>query len=181
MKKIVAINGSNAKISTNRMLLKFIKKLKTDNINFEILEISDIPTKYLNKKKSKLDFFVETIKKSDALIISCPKYLHAPTAALINFFDILSDYKDILKNKAILTCSASHGHQGSFKALAILKQILEHENFKAIIYYQNIIINDSLNIFDENGDIINDEIKNKISSMLDEFLDFLKFFDSESR
>lgn len=174
MKKILAILGSNSKTSTNRLLLENIMKIANEKVEIEIVEISEIPLKRKLAYSENIDQIIKKIESSQGLIIASNELVHAPSAALINLLDWLAAPPFYMKNKPMFLCSASHGKVGSVKALIILKQILEAENLSPIIFQKDFILSDSLKAFDENGKLIIENERIKLTVLLDEFLDFIE-------
>ncbi|MDO5027114.1 MAG: NAD(P)H-dependent oxidoreductase [Tissierellia bacterium] len=179
MKKIIAILGTNSKESTNRKLLNNIKEMLKDKAYFEIIEISKIG--YVEKGfiPDEIKELTLKIKDADGLVISSVEYLHAPSAALINFLDWMSTLPKTIKDKPVFLCSANHGRSGSIKALSILKQILQNESLSPLVFSKDFIINNSLEAFDAKGGLIDENLKLQLDQLLSEFLSFIEIFRPE--
>ncbi len=176
MKKIVAVVGTNSKVSTNRYLLNNIKDLIKNKAQVEIVEIAGLPYKDTSMTNEDVDKIKKTIQEADGLIMTTVEYLHSPSAALINFLDWMVGKPSCMTNKPLFLCSANHGRTGSIKALSTLKQILESNQLSPLVYQKYFILNNSLNAFDDNHQLIDQDLIADLSSLMDAFLSFIDIF-----
>ncbi|MBK0347131.1 NAD(P)H-dependent oxidoreductase [Aerococcaceae bacterium zg-ZJ1578] len=176
--KLIGLVGTNSSKSTNRQLLQFMSKHFTDKVEIEVLEISHLP--FFDKPQSMIvpDIVKELaakIEEADGVIISTPEYDHAVPAALMNALAWLSYGIHPLLNKPIMITGASYGTLGSSRAQAHLHQILNSPEIKArVMTGSDYLLAHSLQAFDANGDMINEESKEKLSKALDDFRVFVK-------
>lgn len=123
MKKVVALNGSLRKGSTNALLLKsieeFVKKIELVEYN----SLGDLP--YFNPDISfprvVLDF-KKKINDADCLLIVTPEYAHGIPGVLKNALDwLVSDENLPGKDIVIFVCSAGDGQHAMDSLVEITK------------------------------------------------------------
>ncbi|MBD3949136.1 NAD(P)H-dependent oxidoreductase [Tuanshanicoccus lijuaniae] len=176
--KLIGLVGTNSSKSTNRQLLQFMSKHFNDKAEIEVLEISHLP--FFNKPESmtvpeSVTALADKIAEADGVIISTPEYDHAVPAALMNALAWLSYGIHPLLNKPIMITGASYGTLGSSRAQAHLHQILNSPEIKArVMTGSDYLLAHSLQAFDESGDMINEESKEKLSKAIDDFRVFVK-------
>jgi NAD(P)H-dependent FMN reductase len=178
MKKLIALVGTNAKESTNRQLLNYMKKHFTKEASIELLEIADLPlfNKPINYTiHPKIQKMAAKIAEADGVIIATPEYDHGPPAALTNALAWLSYKVYPFVDQPVMVVGASYGTLGSSRAQLQLLQILESPELKArTMPSSEFLLNHSLDAFDENGDLVYTE---KVKELEAIFSDFLVFID----
>lgn len=105
------INGSPK--STNSNSLYFLKRIISKLENNNLYEL----------KKDKHEIILESIKKSETLILAFPLYVDSPSSITLSFLDYIIDNKISLKNKSIYTiinCGFREGEQ-NITAVNIIK------------------------------------------------------------
>lgn len=178
MKKLLAIVGTNSDQSTNRQLLQFIQRHFSKQADIEIQEIKDIPL--FNKPGDwKLPEIVETIadkiEAADGVIISTPEYDHAVPASLINALNWLSYGIYPFVDKPVMITGASYGTLGSSRAQLHLRQILDAPELKArIMPSSEFLLSHSLQAFDEENNLKDQEQIEKLESLFEDFLAFVE-------
>ena len=100
--KFVAIVGSNAEQSYNRMLLQFMQRHFKIKCEIELLEIKDVPM--FNQDEDQSDCFTirylnNKITRADGVIIATPEHNHTITPALKSTLEWLSFKLHPLENK----------------------------------------------------------------------------------
>ncbi|MDN6733306.1 MAG: NAD(P)H-dependent oxidoreductase, partial [Tetragenococcus koreensis] len=117
----------------------------------------------------------DKIEAADGVIISTPEYDHSVPAALKSLIEWLSYTTKPLVDKPVMITGASHGSLGSSRAQAHLRQILDAPEVKArIMPSAEFLLGQSLQTFDEEGNL-ND--KEKIAELEDCFTEFLLFVE----
>ena len=176
MMKFVAIVGSNADISTNRTLLKFMQNHFADQADIEICEIMDLPA--FNEPEDRkapdaVSILAKKVQESDGVIISTPEYDHSIPAALKSALEWLSySYRPFI-DKPVMITGCSHGVLGSSRAQAHLRQILDSPELKArIMPSSEFLVGHSLQAFDASGSLIDQA---KVAELEDCFAEFLVF------
>lgn len=172
----IAIVGSNAKQSTNRQLLAYMQREFKSHAEIELFEIAGIPG--FNEPEDRqapasIMLLAQKIQEADGVIISTPEYDHSIPAALKSVLEWLSYSVQPLINKPVMITGASHGILGSSRAQTHLRQILDSPELKArIMPSSEFLLGQSLQAFDEKGDIKDEQTKAKLAQCFAEFLHF---------
>ena len=117
--KLVGIVGSNAEVSYNRILLKYIKKQFSHLFDLEILEIKDIPLFNQSDDQTNsapVQKLTQKILQADGVIIATPEHNHTIPASLKSVLEWLSFKIHPLENKPVMIVGASYYDQGSSRA-----------------------------------------------------------------
>ena len=140
MKNIIAILGTNADYSHNRMVLTFMKEHFSEQASIEVIEISEFPMFKVSKNtetpKSILALS-EKIEQSDGVIFATPEYDHTITAALKSVIEWLSFQVHPLEKKPVMIVGASYGVQGTVRAQSHLREILDSPGVNAHVLFGN--------------------------------------------
>ena len=180
MIKLIAIVGTNSKRSTNRQLLQYMQKHFADKAEIELVEIKDIPV--FNKPADKqvpeavLDI-VAKIEEADGVIIGTPEYDHSIPAGLMSALAWLSYGVFPLLNKPVMITGASYGTLGSSRAQLQLRQILNAPEIKANVLPDEFLLSHSLQAFDQNGDLVDLDVIQKLDAVFNDFRVFVKITD----
>lgn len=181
MYKLIGLVGSNAKSSTNRMLLQYMKKTFADKASIELVEIDAFPLfnkPAFDQLPSIVIEVAHKIKQAQGVIISTPEYDHTIPAALNNALAWLSYGIYPFVDKPVMITGASYGVLGSSRAQQHLRQILDAPELKArIMPSSEFLLGHSLKAFDEVGELINAENKIKLSKLYDEYLSFINVME----
>lgn len=176
MDKYVAIVGTNSNQSTNRKLLYFIKDYFKNEADIEIIEIKEFPIFNKPDNKELPDIVKEVaqkIEEAEGVIISTPEYNHAVPAALMNALNWLSYNIYPFVDKPVMITGASYGTLGSSRAQSHLKQMLDSPELKArTMPSSEFLLSHSLQAFDEDGKLVDEEQIEKLHNL---FLDFKHF------
>lgn len=171
MLRLIGIVGTNAKESTNRKLLEYIKENMSE-FSFEILEISHLPIMEISDDiPSVVQEFAASIEKSDGVIIAAPEYDHAPTAALLNALAWMSYQIHPLNQKPVLTINATYGSLGSPRSQNILKDVLSSPAINAKLTNLEYILPKSIDAFNDTSLPINEA--EKLNQTIAQFLAFI--------
>lgn len=179
--KLIGLVGSNAKSSTNRMLLQYIKKAFADKAEIELVEIGEFPL--FNKPAfDQLPQIVREvankIEASHGVIISTPEYDHTIPAALNNALAWFSYGIYPFVDKPVMITGASYGVLGSSRAQQHLRQILDAPELKArIMPSSEFLLGHSLQAFDDKGDLVSDESKIKLAKLFEEYISFIEVME----
>jgi len=177
MSKFIGLVGTNSEQSTNRKLLQFMQKHFSSKAQIEIVEIKDIPV--FNKPEDKqipqeVQAIADKIEDADGVIISTPEYDHAVPASLINALNWLSYGIFPFVDKPVMITGASYGTLGSSRAQAHLRQILDAPELKArIMPSSEFLLSHSLQAFDEENSLNNQEQVEKLEGLFEDFLEFV--------
>ena len=177
MNTFIALVGTNSDKSTNRMLLQFIQKHFSDQAQIEIVEIKDIPI--FNKPENEVlpaivQEIAKKIEQADGVIISTPEYNHAVPASLMNALNWLSYGTFPFIDKPVMTTGASYGTLGSSRAQSHLKHMLDSPEIKArVMPSSEFLLSHSLQAFDKDNSLINQELVKKLEGLFEDFLVFV--------
>src|SRR5699024_10759922 len=173
----IAIVGSNSNKSTNRELLKYMKKRFQSAAEIELVEIKNLPIykksadKYVPQEA--LDIAAK-IEAADGVIIATPEYDHSIPAALSSALAWLSYGIHPFVDKPVMITGASYGSLGSSRAQAQLRQILDSPELKArIMPSSEFLLGHSLQAFDENGDLKDKDVVKELDGLFQDFLQFV--------
>lgn len=178
MTKLIALVGTNSDFSTNRQLLQFIQTHFTDQAEIELVEIKDIPM--FNKPADQripeaAQVIAAKIEAADGVIISTPEYDHAVPASLMSALSWLSYNVYPFVDKPVMITGASYGTLGSSRAQAQLRQILDSPELKArIMPSSEFLLSHSLQAFDEAGNLLDAEQREKLEGLFADFLTFVQ-------
>jgi len=155
--KFIAIAGTSAKKSYNRLLLQFMKKHFDQKAEIEILDIADVPMFNQSDDQSYSDIlqmFNEKIMTSDGVIFSTPEYNHSIPSSLKSLIEWLSFELHPLVGKPVMILGASRDVQGSSRAQLHLRQILDAPGVDAnVMPGYEFLLGSAHKAFDENGDL----------------------------
>ncbi|MFB9136930.1 NADPH-dependent FMN reductase [Vibrio olivae] len=174
--KYLAIVGTNSNVSTNRMLLQFMKEHFKQEAQIELCEIKDLPAFYEAKDDQvpqQVEAVSEQIRQADGVIIATPEYDHAITAALKSALEWISYTSQALTDKPVLIVGASHGALGSSRAQAHLRQILDSPELAArIMPSSEFLLGKSQAAFDATGRLIDEDKLTELDEIFREFMLF---------
>lgn len=176
--KLVGIVGTNAKESTNRQLLQYMKQHYADLAEIEICEIADLPA--FNEPEDKVapqevKNLSDKIAAADGVIFGTPEYDHSIPAVLKSAIEWLSYTTRPFINKPVMIVGASHGSLGTSRAQAHLRQILEAPELKALVMPNvEYLLGRSLQAFDDNGDLVYED---KVKELDNDFQEFVSFVE----
>ncbi len=172
----LAIVGTNSDVSTNRMLLQFMKRHFKEEAEIELYEIKDLPAFYEvddDEIPESVSALSAKIRRADGVIIATPEYDHAIPAVLKSALEWISYTSQALIDKPVLIVGASHGTLGSSRAQAHLRQILDSPELAArIMPSSEFLLGRSQEAFDGGGNLIYD---NKLKELNEIFREFLLF------
>lgn len=172
----LAIVGTNSKVSTNRMLLQFMKEHFKNEAQLELFEIKDLPAFYEpedNQVPQEVAELSAKILAADGVIIATPEYDHTITAALKSALEWISYTSQALTDKPVLIVGASHGALGSSRAQAHLRQILDSPELAArLMPSSEFLLGKSQAAFNATGTLIYPDKVNELDEIFREFMLF---------
>lgn len=163
MKKIAIIVGSLRKESFNRKMAKALIALAPETLHLEIIEIGMLPLYNQDFDDNPLPEwteFRERIKEFDGVLFVTPEYNRSVPGVLKNAIDVGSrPYgKSVWDGKPGAVISVSVGAIGGFGANHHLRQSLMFLNVPTM-QQPEAYIGNAANVFDDNGHLSNDSIK----------------------
>jgi NAD(P)H-dependent FMN reductase len=180
--KITAISGSLRKNSYNTSLLNSLKVIaERSEISIKVVTLNNIPfysedleEKGVPKYVAKLS---ETIKNSNAVIISTPEYNGMFSGALLNTLEWLSrdSVGKPLREKILAVIGSTTGGLGSEKAQTFLKLLGVNLNMIPM-NSPKLRISHAHEKFDDKGRLVDEEVKNEIDEYLMGMQSFIEKF-----
>ncbi|MDO8610210.1 MAG: NAD(P)H-dependent oxidoreductase [bacterium] len=176
--KIIGICGSLRKGSYNRIALEYVKKNIPENVDFEIIEIGNLPffnqDIELNPPELVIQFR-EKIKNAQALIIASPEYNYSISSVLKNALEWGSRpyANSVLQRKPVAIMGVSTGMMGTVRAQFQLRQILVQINMLPL-NRPEVFITFAKTKFDENGNIVDIHTQEKIKELTLALIDWSK-------
>ena len=170
--KLLAIVGTNADFSFNRLLCQFIAKRFGDKAEIEVAEIGDLPAFY---KEGQADARVlawrEKVDQADGLIIATPEYDHAIPAALKSALEWLGSHA----GKPVCVVGVSLGCQGASRAQEDAREILLSPDMTANVLPGNeLLIGQAYSSFDkESGDLVDEASIAQLDKVMEAFFAFV--------
>ena len=172
----LAIVGTNSRVSTNRILLQFMKEHFKEEAQIELFEIKDLPAFYEVKDTQIPPAVTELsakISQADGVIIATPEYDHAIPAVLKSALEWISYTSQALTDKPVLVVGASHGALGSSRAQAHLRQILDSPELAArIMPSSEFLLGKSQLAFNSSGRLIDEDKRVELDEIFREFVLF---------
>ena len=180
MTKFAAIVGTNNPKSTNKKLLEYLQSQFFYIADIEILEIDDLPVFDVHsdyKMPDSVAKIKKVIDESDGVIIAAAEYDHMPTAALLNAISWLSYKIHPLSGRPVLITGASYGNLGTSRSQGALRTILVSPEVDAQVFYKTYQLGNSLQAFDDWGDLRSSEKTQEMEEIFQEFLRFAEMIN----
>ncbi len=177
--KVAVIVGSLRKDSVNRKAAKALARLAADNLQFNFLEIGDLPLYDIDidtaDAPSAWKRFRKDVSGSDAVLFVTPEYNRSVPGALKNAIDVGSrPYgESAWAKKPAAIMSVSPGGIGGFGANHHLRQSLVFLDMP-ILQQPEAYIGGAYDLFDEQGEIKNDSSQAFFQKFIDAFGDWIE-------
>ena len=143
--KILAISGSVREQSTNSYLLEFLKENAPENFDIEIFgDLKKLPIFSIDDVEQSpviIRTLLNKVKNCDAILISCPEYIHSIPGGLKNLIDWLVPHEEII-DKHIFLAHASHRGEDLLEQLRLVLKTASN-NFHENIFIRFGIMNKS--------------------------------------
>ncbi len=143
--KILAISGSVREQSTNSYLLEFLKENAPENFEIEIFgDLKKLPIFSIDDVEQSPDIIktlLNKVKNCDAILISCPEYIHSIPGGLKNLIDWLVPHEEII-DKHIFLAHASHRGEDLLEQLRLVLKTASN-NFNENIFMRFGLMNKS--------------------------------------
>lgn len=182
MVKIGVLVGSLRKESITKKLAANVMDLFPNGYETEFIEIGNLPL--YNQDYDDYDLPVEYVtfrnkmKEIDAFLIVTPEYNRSIPAVLKNAIDIGSrPYSESVWNgKTAAIISQSPSRLSGFGANHHIRQPLVCLNVQ-VLQQPEAYIGNSLELFDENGKMNNEDIEKYLQPVVDAFVELIKKFE----
>lgn len=176
--KLLAIVGTNADFSFNRLLANFIAKRYGDKAEIEVAEINNLPLFARDGEADEnVEAFRKAVKEADGVIISTPEYDHAVPSSLKSALEWLGSHSgaNVMKLKPTLVVGVSLGGQGASRAQEDAREILLSPDMSANVLPGNeLLIGRAYSNFNkETGELVNEDIVKQLDSVMDAFAQFV--------
>lgn len=182
MKKILALVGTNANFSYNRLLLKLMKKHFKQMADIEIYEISKLPAFSVDvplEEQTEVWKLKQKVKAANGVIFSTPEYDHGIPAALKSAVEWLSYHTTVLKKKPVMVVGVSYGRQASARSQVQMRQILISPDCDANLMPGNeVLIGGATHVFSKDGRLINAEMRDNLEECFTHFIEYIQLFEN---
>jgi chromate reductase len=183
IKKIGILVGSLRKESFNRKTANALIQLASQDLHCEIIEIGNLPLYSQDDDENPpLPFktFREKIKSCDGIIFVTPEYNRSVPGVLKNAIDIGSrPYgQSAWAKKPAGVISVSIGGMGGFGANHHLRQSLVFLDMPAL-QQPELYIGHASKLFNEQGMLLDDQVKNLLSKFLQSYEQWLNTVSPE--
>lgn len=174
--KIIGLCGSLRKASFNRMALQIVQKNIPANVEFEIVEIENLP--HFNQDleatlPAAVVAFREKIKSADAVLLAVAEYNYSISSVLKNAIEWASrPYGNAVLNlKPVAIMGASNGMMGTSRAQYQLRQmLLQTDSFT--LNKPEVMIALAQDKFDQDGNLHDDKTLQKIKDLVNALVDW---------
>lgn len=175
MKNFVIISGSLRDQSFTKSIAKNIEKMSNSKYSIEYLSIKNIPLFNEDVESigvpSQVTELAGKIKNSNGMIIVTPEYNGSYSGVIKNTLDWLSRESVglVLRSKPVLTISSSVGGFGGAIAHEDLNRLCTYLGMY-IVPFPRIRVSNVQEIFNEEREILDDNILKQFSKGLEELL-----------
>ena len=175
--KILGFAGSLRKDSLNKKLLRAAQSDCPFEAEIEIFDLIEIPLYNGDVEKAGVPQSVQTFKSkissADAVLIGVPEYNHSIPGVLKNALDWASRPPDLVfKQKPVAMLGTSDGMTGATRSQQHMIQVLATMNAYTL-YKPELIVPFGDKKFDEQGNLIDEKTKEKISVLLKELINWI--------
>lgn len=179
--KILALVGTNANFSYNRLLLKFMKKHFKQMADIEIYEISQLPPFSVDvplAEQTEVWKLKQKVKAADGVVFSTPEYDHGIPAALKSTVEWLSYHTEVLSHKPVMVVGVSYGRQASARSQNQMRQILVSPDCDANLLPGNeVLIGGATRAFSKDGRLTNPEMRDNLEKCFTNFIEYIQIFE----
>ncbi|NUN69537.1 MAG: NAD(P)H-dependent oxidoreductase [Bacteroidetes bacterium] len=135
--RFIGISGSLRAGSTNTALLRAVRSLVPEGVEFSIADIGSLPLFNSDLEADgpvpAVQSFKQQLRESDALVIASPEYNYSIPGVLKNALDWASRGKDSpLQNKPVAIMGATPGMMGTVRMQMHLRQVFLFNNMRPV-------------------------------------------------
>lgn len=178
--KVAVIVGSLRKGSYSSLVAKALTEAAPDSLEFENVPIGDLP--FFNQDleaepPAEWTTFRDKIKAADAVLFVTPEYNRSVPGVLKNAVDVGSrPYgQGALQGKPAMVAAQSPGQISGFGANHHLRQSLVFLNMPTM-GQPEVYIGKTNTLFDEQGNLTNEETKKYLVAVMQSFADWVARF-----
>lgn len=176
--KVAIIVGSLRKNSYNKALANHIKERYGDRLDFETLDIGELPFFNEDIELSPPEIVIELrrqIREADAVLIVSPEYNYSVPGVLKNALDWFSRVERVMLNKPSMVMGTSTGRFGTVRGQNHLRQILNSSGIGAINLPGNEVqIANVSGKIDEKGKLIDESTIKLLDRRIDSFIKWIE-------
>ncbi len=171
--KILGICGSLREKSYNKGLLEAAKGLAPENMEIEIVDLSEIPSfnqdLEMNLPEAVVEFKAK-IEEADGLLFATPEYNYSVPGILKNAIDWASRPfgQNIFEGKPVAIMGASIGMSGTIRAQIALRQTFAYLNVYDM-KKPEIYVTDATNKFSAESKLTDTDTSDHLSKFLQAF------------
>lgn len=178
MRKLLAVVGTNAKFSYNRLLAKFVAKHYQQQAKIEVAEVKDLPPYVKHEPANQaVQAWRAKVQAADGLIICTPEYDRAIPAALKSALEWLGLFSgaNVMAGKPVMILGVSLGMMGSSNAQEDLREILLSPDLAATVLPGNeVLISYANRNFNQNtGELTSEKFIQQLDLAFAHFLDYI--------
>ncbi|SEQ18099.1 NADPH-dependent FMN reductase [Basfia succiniciproducens] len=181
-KQIAVLIGSGSTTSFSKLVVSHLQKMAPASIQLNIVEIADLPLYDRDLDENSPAQYTrvrEQIANADGVILVSPEHNGAISAMLKNAIDVVSrpmgQSKWFGKPAGIVTVAA--GMAGGVRVADQLRTIASGSFIGMPVYQQNACIGGLFNgVFDQNGEITIDAVKQMLQQFIDGYAEFVAKF-----
>ncbi len=183
--KILALVGTNAKFSYNRILLKYMKKHFRQMADIEIYEISKLPPFSVDvplAEQTEVWKLKQKVKAADGVIFSTPEYDHGIPAALKSAVEWLSYHTNVLSHKPTMVVGVSYGRQASARSQVQMRQILVSPDCDTNLLPGNeVLIGNASHSFSKDGRLLDPQMRDNLEDCFTHFVEYIQIFEKVNK
>lgn len=168
--KIIGICGSLRKASYNRMALHIAQQNMPNTVDFEIVEIGQMPHFSQDLEENppeSVQTFREKVATADAILVAVAEYNYSISSVLKNAIEWGSRPYDkaVLNRKPVAMMGASNGMVGTGRAQHHLRQMLVQTDSLSLSRPE-VMISFALDKFNSDGTLHDDKTLEKIIELI---------------
>lgn len=177
--RILGLAGSLRRASFHRGLVRAARELAPEGVTVEPYELGEIP--FFNQDvedegdPAPVRELKEKIREADAVLIATPEYDYAIPGVLTVALDWTLRSPSPLRHKPVGIVGASPGGAGTARGQMVLRQILLHAP-AYVMPEPQMLIPYSREKFDENGDLVDEETRERMRRFLNALVEWTERF-----
>lgn len=176
--RVVALNGSLRKSSTNAGLIQEAKSALHERASVSVLQIDSLPFYNMDMETEippSVSHFLHELGESDGYIIATPEFNMSYTGVLKNALEWASrsSLGAPMKNKPVAVMGATPLALGTAQAQSHLRQVLFGLQVN-LIQRPVVMVGMAREKFDEQGTLHHEETKSLVKQQMDALLDAMK-------
>ncbi|KXT77330.1 NADPH-dependent FMN reductase [Streptococcus sp. DD13] len=178
MFQIVTIIGADHPQSTNHRLASYLSKRFENEAHFPFYPLEELPPfskDLLEENTPQVEGFRNAILEADAVLFVTPEYDHSVPALLLNALEWLAFEPYPLLEKPTMIVGASYGNLGTSRAQDHLLDVLRAPQLQAAVQADaGFLLSRSREAFDDKGDLVQPQVREKLDQKMNDFLYFVK-------